>query len=141
MVWKFLSSSLHEHFFEIENISSKPKLLAWCSSNNKISVAELETEKEFTKFDGVKLSKTGVIFQLFHFWFKFAHNSLKVLGGLMWKRLPIQDFLFQLITPDPLIWKCSISHAKGKVIKYILMRKYLKVNPSLAKVYLLFSFF
>ena len=53
-------------FLEIENISSKPKLLAWCSyRTNKISIVELETKQEFTNFNGVKLSKTGSIFQLF----------------------------------------------------------------------------
>ena len=41
----------------IERVSSKPKLLAWCSSvNNKISIAELETKESFANFDGVKLN-------------------------------------------------------------------------------------
>ena len=59
----FLSWSLHELIFEIENIPSQPKLLAWCSQgNNKISIVELETQQEF---DEVKLNKAGGIFQPF----------------------------------------------------------------------------
>ena len=55
-------------FFEIDNISSQPKLLAWCSQwENKISIVEIETQQEFANFNGVKLNKTCGIFQLFHF--------------------------------------------------------------------------
>ena len=54
--------------FEIENIPSQPKLLAWSSwMDNKINIAELETKQEFTNFDGAKLNKTDGIFQLLHF--------------------------------------------------------------------------
>ena len=53
-------------FFEIENIPSQPKLLAWSSwMSNKISIAEIETQQEFTNFDGVKLNYDSCIFQLF----------------------------------------------------------------------------
>ena len=50
-------------FFEIENIPSKPKLFAWSSKkNNKISIAEIETQREFTNFDGVRLNEIGSVF-------------------------------------------------------------------------------
>ena len=55
-------------FFEIENISSQPKLLAWSSHwYNKINIVEIETQEEFANFEGVKLNNTGNIFQLFTF--------------------------------------------------------------------------
>ena len=48
-------------FFEIENIPSKPKLLAWSADeNNKISIVEIETQQEFANFDGVKLKKGSI---------------------------------------------------------------------------------
>ena len=52
--------------FKIENISSKPKLLAWCSQrNNKISIVELETQQEFANFVEVALKDTNGIFHSF----------------------------------------------------------------------------
>ena len=51
-------------FFPIESVSSKPKLLAWSSWNNKINIVEFETKKEFANFDGVKLNTTSSIFQI-----------------------------------------------------------------------------
>ena len=53
-------------FFEIENISPQPKLLAWSSDMNKIDVVELETKQEFANFDGVNLKRYS-IFRHYHF--------------------------------------------------------------------------
>jgi len=50
--------------FEIENIPSQLKLLAWSSyQSNKISIIELETKQEFAKFNGVQVGEDGGIFQ------------------------------------------------------------------------------
>ena len=61
----FLSLSLHQSSFEIENIPSQAKLLAWCSYDNKISIVEIETQQEFANFDGVKLNNSVSILQPF----------------------------------------------------------------------------
>ena len=53
-------------FFEIENIPSKPKLLAWSADeNNKISIVEIETQQEFANFVEVALKDTNGIFHSF----------------------------------------------------------------------------
>ena len=44
-------------FFQIENFSSKPS-----ERNNKISIAEIETQQEFANFDEVKPNNAGSIF-------------------------------------------------------------------------------
>ena len=60
-------------FFEIENIPSKPKLLAWSSDeNNKISIVEIETQ-QFANFDGVKLNKGSIFCLSFQIQFGQIH--------------------------------------------------------------------
>ena len=57
-----------------ENLSSKPKLLAWCShKNNKINIVELETKQDFANFDGVNSQfSSGSFFYAFHFYFNLV---------------------------------------------------------------------
>ena len=46
---------------------SPPTLLAWSSQySNKISIVELESKQEFSKFDGVKLKTSDGIFHFIH---------------------------------------------------------------------------
>ena len=45
---------------------SPPTLLAWSSQySNKISIVELESKQEFSKFDGVKLKTSDGIFPFY----------------------------------------------------------------------------
>ena len=66
--------------FEIENIPSQPKLLAWTSEvNNKISIVELETKQECANFDGMKLNlKTEGIYSPLISDFHLDHNTLRL---------------------------------------------------------------
>ena len=61
--------------FQIGKVSTQQKLLAWCSDTyNKIRIVEIETQREFANFDGVKLSKAASIFLALHFRF----NSITI---------------------------------------------------------------
>mgnify|MGYP007014816418 CR=1 FL=1 len=64
---------------------------------------------------------------------------IKMVAGHTWKRSPIQNFLFLFTTAmtNLPISKFSISHGKGKLRKYILLRKFLAVESSVAKIYLI----
>lgn len=58
-----LSTSSYYSLILIEELPPRPPtLLAWSSQcNNKISIVELETKREFASFDGVKLIKVDSI--------------------------------------------------------------------------------